>query len=283
MDENEIKESLDRVLFSETAKDRFVHYLEYWHEHHAEALKFKKFTTGLSQLDSCVDGFNGGELVVITGPTGNGKTLFADSIGQRLMRIAGVNIGWLSYEVPVLQMLKKYQESGDAESLGLYVPMELVVGNFDWLKMKCLEARVKNNCQVIIIDHLHFVVDMNTQQNMSLNIGAVMRRIKQEIAITMNVVVFVIAHQGQKKEGEPSIDNIRDSSFIAQESDMVFVVFRTADPVPDELLENAKIKGYQQTFDQGYCAVKIEKARRTGVYKKRLKYQKQGYWLEEVW
>lgn len=281
MASNEIEESLDKVLFSED-NDKFVHFLEYWKKHEKDSFNAKKFTTGLSQLDSSTDGFQAGEMVVITGPTGNGKTLFADSIGQRLMRHQKINIGWLSFEVPAMQMLAKYQEAYDSTELGLYVPLELVVGDFDWLRKKCLEAKIRHKCEAIIIDHLHFVVDMNTHQNMSLNIGAVMRRIKQEIAIAMNLVVFIIAHQGQKKDAEPSIDNIRDSSFIAQEADMVFVVFRTADPVPAELEKNATIKGYPQTFDQGFCAVKIEKSRRTGTYKKRLKYQKQDYWLEEV-
>lgn len=269
-------------LFNNLDPDRFVHYLEYWKNKHVENSSVRKLVTGLNALDGAVNGFDGGELIVITGPTGNGKTLFADSLGMRFMRNDKVNVGWLSYEVPTIQMIKKYYESEDKKNLGLYVPLELKTGDFDWLRAKCLEARVKHDCRAIFIDHLHFVVDMNTSINMSLNIGAVMRRIKQEIAVALDMVVFVIAHQGQKKEGEPGIDNIRDSSFIAQEADMVFVVYRTADPVPPEFEENAKIRGYQHSFDQGFAIVKIEKSRRTGVYKKRLKYQKQNYFLEEV-
>lgn len=282
MAKDEVEESLEVSLFHPEGTDRLVHFLDYLKLQEGRKLTSQKYLTGLSLLDASVDGFSSGELIVVTGPTGNGKTLFADSIGQRLMRHAQVNVAWFSFEVPAAQMLEKYQAAEDHKSLGLYVPIELKVGDFKWLKNKCLEARVRHGCHVIIIDHLHFLVDMDTNQNMSLNIGAVMRRIKQEIAIAMNLVVFIIAHQGQKKEGEPSIDNIRDSSFIGQEADMVFVVFRTADPVPPELEQNAKIKGYPVTFDDGFCIVKVEKSRRTGVFKKRLKYQKQGDWLEEV-
>lgn len=96
------------------------------------------------------------------------------------------------------------------------------------------------------------------------------------------MLVFVLAHQGQAKEGEPSIDNIRDSSFIGQESDMVFVVYRQADPVPPELEKNAKIRGYAHSYEAGYAIVKIEKARRAGTFKKRLTYRKIGHWLEEA-
>lgn len=93
--------------------------------------------------------------------------------------------------------------------------MEMKAGNFEWLKLKCLEAKMKYNCQVIFIDHLHFLVDMETKLNMSLNIGAVMRQIKHDIAKEMGLMVFLIAHQGQPgSDAEPSLGNIRDSSFI---------------------------------------------------------------------
>lgn len=276
-------EFTEKQLFDRSSPDRLAPYLEYWQAHKNDESKGLTFRSGLIQLDAALGGFKTGELIVVTGPTGNGKTLLADSLGQRFLRKESANVAWFSYEVPTLQMIEKYRIAEDSEKLGLYVPLELKAGSFDWLKLKCVEARLKFNCRIAIIDHLHFIVDMNTNHNMSLNIGAVMRQIKREIAVALNMVVFVIAHQGQKKEGaEPSIDNIRDSSFIAQESDTVLVVYRTADPVPPELAANARIPGYPQTFEKGFCAVKIEKARRTGVYRKRLNYQKQDHWLEEV-
>lgn len=273
---------LEQEAASENGPDRVAHFLDYWEEHREQSGKVKSYDTGLHQLDILVEGFQTGEVVVITGPTGNGKTLLADSIGQRLMRMSQLNIAWFSYEVPTTTMIDKYVKAEDAKKLGLYVPMELKAGEFEWFKKKCLEAKLKYNCRVVIVDHLHFIVDMNTQQNMSLNIGAVMRQIKHDIAKAMNMLVFVLAHQKQGMEGEPSLDHIRDSSFIGQESDTVFVVYRQIDPVPPELEKNARIRGYAHSYEQGFAIVKIEKARRAGTYKKRLTYQKQGHWLEEA-
>lgn len=274
---------LEAEVVAEMGPERMAHFMEYWEEKNETNKKVQSYATGLGQLDELTQNFQTGEVIVITGPTGNGKTLFADSIGQRLMRTAKIKIAWFSYEVPTISMIEKYAVAEDRDELGMYVPMELKAGQFDWVKKKCLEAKLKFGCRAVFIDHLHFIVDMNTQQNMSLNIGAVMRQIKHDIAKPMNMIVFVLAHQGQAKDGEPSIDNIRDSSFIAQEADMVFVVYRTADPVPMELQKNAKIKGWNGlTYDGGFATVKIEKARRSGVYKKRLTYQKQAHWLEEI-
>lgn len=226
-------------------------------------------------------GFETGELNVVSGPTGNGKTLFADSIGMRLMQ-NGMNIAWFSYEVPTEKMIEKYVSNPEYKDLGLYVPMELKTGNIEWLKKKCKEAQLKYSCQAVFIDHLHFLVDMGTKQNMSLNIGGVMRQIKHEIAKGLNMIVFIICHQGQPKEDEPSLENIRDSSFIGQEADNVFIVYRVPDPLPFELEKNSQIKGYPRTYSNGQAIVKIEKARRSGTYRKKISFEKRGHWLEEV-
>ena len=273
--------SLEEIVQG-SGEDRIVHFLEFQKERQAHKSHVKNFKTGLLQLDGLMGGFETGEMTVISGPTGNGKTLFADSIGQRLMRTEKMKIAWFSYEVPTEKMILKYVRSEDREVLPLYVPMSLKAGSYAWLKNKCLEAQLKHQCEAVFIDHLHFLVDMDTKMNISLNIGAVMRSIKHEIAKGMNLAVFVICHQGQPKDEEPALENIRDSSFIAQESDNVFIVFRSPDPLADELKPNANIRGYQRSYDGGYATVKIEKARREGTYRKKIHYQKLGHWLEEI-
>jgi replicative DNA helicase len=260
--------------------DRIAHYLEYDRE--AKEKTSVQFRTGLWQLDKAMDGFETSEVNVISGPPGQGKTLFADSIGQRLMRSEKMRIAWFSFEVPTKKMIEKYVRADDRDEIGLYVPMELKAGNMDWIKAKALEAKLKFDCKAIIIDHLHFVIDMNTKQNMSLNIGGVMRQFKHDVAKELDIIVFIISHQGQLGDNEPSLENIRDSSFIGQEADNVFVVYRTADPIPDKLKKNAEIKGYPRTYDDGFATVKVEKARRAGTFRKKISYQKNGHWLEEI-
>lgn len=268
---------------SQHGEDRMAPFLEFHKENVSNRNSGKSFSSGIGTLDDLLHGFSSGEVNVITGPTGNGKTLFADTLGQGFMRLSGIPIAWFSFEVPTEQMIEKYVQASDRDKLGLFVPMEMKAGNFEWLKLKCLEAKMKYNCQVIFIDHLHFLVDMETKLNMSLNIGAVMRQIKHDIAKEMGLMVFLIAHQGQPgSDAEPSLGNIRDSSFIGQESDNVFVVYRCPDPLPEELRKNENVKGYPRTYEEGYATVKIEKARRSGVYRKKLLFQKVGQWLQEA-
>jgi len=274
------EDSLDLAV-ADNGPDRIVPFTEFY-EHKAGQKKLISYTTGLGLLDEYTQGFRPGEVVVLTGPTGNGKTLFAETIGQRLMRSQNMRIAWFSFEVPTEQIITKYVESDDYDKLGLFVPMEMKPGDFEWLKRKCLEAQLKYNVQAVFIDHLHFLVDMVVKSNFSLNIGAVMRRIKHEIAKEMGLIVFLIAHQGQPGDNEPSLDSCRDSSFIGQECDTGIVVFRSPDPLPDELKKNAGIKGYPRTYDGGFATIKIDKARFAGTYRKKITCQKIGQWLEEV-
>ncbi|MDX9817189.1 MAG: hypothetical protein RBT06_09675, partial [Smithellaceae bacterium] len=72
-----------------------------------------------------------------------------------------------------------------------------------------------------------------------------------------------------KFEEEPELDAIRDSSFIPQDSDMVFIVWRQFDADSREFLN--------KTY------VKLCKSRRTGTMGKKvlLTYHHQLYWEED--
>lgn len=250
--------------------DRVVQFLAYLREKGEIDTKIKRFETGFIQLDGLTEGFETGEMIVITGPTGNGKTLLAESIGKNLMQ-QGANALWFSYEVATASLLKKYQVM---DTFGLYVPMQLKAGDFTWLVDRCLEAKLKYDCRIVFIDHLHYLVDMSTKLNMSLNIGGVLRQLKNIVAVGMNMVVVLICHQEKsEKDTEASLDRSRDSSFIGQECDIGLVVFRSPDPSP--------VKGMPSSYEQGWATVKVDKARRAGTFRKKLSYIKKGPWLEE--
>jgi replicative DNA helicase len=61
---------------------------------------------------------------------------------------------------------------------------------------------------------------------MSLIIGGIMRELKK-IALYRGITIVLIAHTAKIKfEAEPSLSDIRDSSFISQEADTVLMIWR---------------------------------------------------------
>lgn len=280
-------------LASYEGPDRVVHFTDYIKLKQEENQKIKSFKSGFSSFDEKMGGLATGEVTVISGRTGEGKTLFAESLMRKMIQADdSVKACMFSFEVSPFTLLMKYQED---QRTPLYVPQALEAMNIDWLADRILEAKIKYDCRFFVLDHLHYLVDMAVRQNMSLNIGAFMRRLKFEIATQMNVAVLLIAHQdkGDKKD-EASLEGIRDSTFIAQEADNVVIVSRKKDflnveidamPKPAQEKIRHRMPAFpdlQNPFSQNFATVQIAKARRMGTFRWPKLFQKVGNFLEEV-
>ena len=260
-----------------------------WREYLASSRAQKKngirIGSGFSELDSLVGDFKTGEVISISGNTGQGKTLFARSLVKQFVEQEVPTLVF-SFEVSADEFLEPYQRLTNCETLE--VPRSLKTGSLDWIEKRVIESKLKFDNKVVVIDHLHYIVDMQSNENFSLKVGHALRTLKQRISIGLNQVVVLICHQQSiSGDKEPSISTIRDSSFIGQESDMVFIVHRLPDKIHDLVQEGARTKRVKiapedYTYDMGQSMVKIDKARRSGVYKKRLTFVKKTDWLEPL-
>jgi len=212
----------------------------------------------IPSLDRAIDGFRDGELIVISGPTKNGKTLFAQTLTVNFCRQQEYPL-WFSFELPPKQFLSQFSP------LPLfYVPEKLKAHVFDWVEDKVQEGFAKFRTRVIFIDHLHYLFDMARTKNPSIEIGTVIRRLKN-IAVVNNFVIFLLCHTIKgKNEDNLSYESIRDSSFISQESDCVLMIKRTP-----KTRENA-------------AQLSIEFHRRTGVMGKMVDLWKINSLLQEI-
>lgn len=225
--------------------------------------------SGLKTLDDSVRGFQPGELVVVSGPTAMGKTLLCDTMIRHLRKESHFSL-FFSFEVTPETIAVEHSTPDSV----VFLPLQHVAMDLEWIRKRCLEAKVKYQCEAVFIDHLHYLVPMNANTNMSLLIGMVMRFLKKEIALGMNLAVFIVCHVAKlDMETEPSIYNLRDSSFVGQEADTVLMVWRRWDLDDDGKKLDTRL--------QGLSTVKIEKARRSGVMGKKINIKKQGHLLVE--
>lgn len=246
--------------------DRVVSSIEY-----AEMVKNRpilpKHLTGLSALDQAIDGFEPGEVIVISGPTAMGKTLLCDTIMRNLRKESKFSL-FFTFEVTPEKIV---QNHATQESV-IFLPLQHKAMDLKWLGWRILEAQLKYNCSAVFIDHLHYVIDMMTDKNMSLEIGYLMRRLKQ-MAISMKIPIFIVCHMGKMDlQTEPSIQHLRDSSFTAQEADTVLIVWRRMD------VEFGKPT---DSMLQGLASIKVAKARRTGAMGTRINVRKEGHILAQ--
>ncbi|MBN1366237.1 MAG: hypothetical protein JW976_15660 [Syntrophaceae bacterium] len=189
-------------------------------------------------LDSACDGFQDGELIVISGQTKHGKTLLAQTLTVNFFKQKEY-VCWFSYEVPARQFLAQFPE------LPLfYLPRQNKAQDFSWFMERSLEAFFKYHCRIFFIDHLHYLIDMARVKNPSLDIGTIVRRIKR-FAVDNDFAIFLLCHVGKNTGEEISHKDLRDSSFIAQESDCVIMIKRT--PNDGENTARARVDFHRRT------------------------------------
>jgi replicative DNA helicase len=257
MTDNDIKDliELEKKLFTYEGQDRVMssHDMSQALREEDQPILIK---SGIPTLDNYIDGFEGGELTVISGLTGNGKTLLAQTLTRNFDE-QGIKSLWFSYEVMPANFLRAF-----GEDLPLfYMPARLTGNSLTWINTRIHEAKLKYDIKAVFVDHLHFIVEMN-RGNISVEIGAVMRTLKK-IALKFNVAFFLIAHTMKcKPDTELGIGDTRDSSFIEQEADNVFYIWRTK--------------------KESQAILKIAKNRRNGVFEKKITLFKVGHFLGEI-
>jgi replicative DNA helicase len=165
---------------------------------------------------------------------------------------------WFTYEVPALQFLDYFPALP-----AFYMPSQLRSNALDWLYKRVYEAKLKFGLDYAFIDHLHYLIDMN-RHNISIEIGHVMRFLKK-MAIAMNIHIFLIAHLEKiRLDNEPDETNLRDSSFVGQECDNCFMIWR------------------KRSSEYNEAVVKIVLNRRFGVMGKKFTVMKIDKFLREV-
>ena len=211
----------------------------------------------LPTLDKVLDGFEPGEVIAISGPTKGGKTLLGQTLTTNFEE-QNIRSLWFSYELTPRQFLSRFEEIPF-----FLIPKMLKAYALDWMQERILEATHKYGIRVVFIDHLHFLFDIARSKNTSLEIGQIMRWLKT-IAIELNVIIFLLCHfQKIRSDDEPDHSNIRDSSFVAQESDTGLVLWRVKD-------------------SENHAWLKVCYSRRTGTLEKKIKIVKINNLLREV-
>jgi replicative DNA helicase len=184
--------------------------------------------TGVGAIDRLLNGVEPGELIIVSGPTGEGKTTLLMSITQN-MASGGSEAAWFTLEVTPQAFLRKIEKSA-GHLPHFFMPMRNTDNQLDWLEERIIEAKVKFNIQTVFIDHIHQIFSLHrmSNPNISLELGDMVGRIKQ-MAIDHHLTIFLIAHtrdNAEKTNAEPRKEDIRDSGLISRLADAIILVWR---------------------------------------------------------
>jgi len=206
-------------------------------------------STGYPLLDNIWSGMRKGDLIVISGDTGLGKTFIIQNIILNLAR-EGVTSLLFSLEQPIDEIIerflmleqfdfqaeKKKNEVNAIKQLDLILddlknmPVYLYSG-YENLHTTLLgevaEKGVKDfGCEVLFIDHLHYFAGGDRRQR-TVEIGDIIRYIKL-LARKLNIPIILVCHLRKLlQEGTiPTLDDLKDSSSIKQDADIVGLLYR---------------------------------------------------------
>jgi len=222
--------------------------------------------TGLPALDKVLNGVEAGELIVISGNTGSGKTTLMITITKSMV-VNGIKSSWFTLENSPRNFIKAISKNGDLPLF--YLPTKNTENNISWLMERIVEGCVKFNTKVVFIDHLHQIFSMEKMKgNLSLEIADIVAQIKQ-LAVEYGLVIFLVAHSTDNKistNSEPTIRDIRDSGMISRLADSVLGIWRIRQnsSLNDLKKEKPAIDG--ETDEKFYNKLRIWKSRREGNY-----------------
>lgn len=211
----------------------------------AEYQQGDKYELGISVFDNAIGGgVEDGDLVVISGLSGFGKTLFSQTLAVNLAE-QGLPVLFFSYEVLIHHLWNKFKAMGIREDLIIYSVERHTTGNVGWIEEKIKEAKERFMTKIIVIDHLGFLVPKSNLSDISKNYSAYVGQIVRDLkTVAKNEEVVIILPVHLRKTNEPDINDLKDSSSISQESDLVFILNREKNPNANEgnvYLDHTKI------------------------------------------
>ena len=249
--EQELKSlEIQKQLVEYKGEDRVIPAEELLAELRKDNKEKKFYNTKFDLLNGIVGGFRRGQVVIISAATGQGKTSWAQTITKHFIE-QGEKCLWFSYEVGPEDFLEKMPNG----IIKFWMPRQIKQNSLLWLKNRVLEGIAKYNSRIIFIDHLHYLLEMQKMaeaKSLPILIGMLLRDLKR-LSIEHDVLIFLISHMKKTEMNEkPELDDLRDSSFVAQESDCVIMLWRET------------VKEFGETFLTNKVRVSVKKNRRTG-------------------
>ncbi len=262
MDTEEIKNLPDDIRF-EREDDKIIQLCE------VEEVKLPKATsTGFSSLDDkMLGGLRGGDLMVLSGYSGGGKTHltlqmmkeFSDRKQPTLL---------FTYEERPERIKWRMQQMGVNvnDTLLAFLPKANTKNSIEWIEQKILDGLHNYLIRIVVIDNLDFILSekegrVDDKWSMQSRIMGMLKRIanQHKVAIILN------AHVGKNKdEKDPKMQDLYGSGDVYKLADFVLfikqekqeTVFEDDGEIKEEFNAKLILEKNRLTGKKGYVRVK---------------------------
>lgn len=208
--------------------------------------------TGWKFLDKYLGGYNEGDLIVMAGRPGMGKTAIALTLTKEFAQLGGKAL-FISLEMSSEQLAKRYMSLiGDIANWkmrnGVLTPMEIEKiihvannqsieffidddrqGKLEQIKAKARLHKSRKGLDLLVIDYLQLMT--GSKQSREQEVAEISRGLKL-LAKELKCTVMVLAQLSRKPEDRadkhPMLSDLRESGAIEQDADVVMFPFRPA-------------------------------------------------------
>lgn len=211
--------------------------------------KLMGISTGWRLLDKYIGGWNKGNLVIVAGRPGSGKTAMALSLTIGASQLSKVL--FMSLEMSSEELAKRYIsffaniENYKIRSGNLKVNEHQHIANslyqlttdfyvdddakssINDIRAKAQLHKAKHGLNIIIIDYLQLV--KGTKPNREQEIAEISRNLKimaKELGITVICLAQLNRNSEQRADKRPMLSDLRESGSIEQDADVVMFPFR---------------------------------------------------------
>lgn len=227
---------------------------------HLEKMEHGKGTvTGISsyfnKLDDLTSGFQPGDLIIVAGRPGMGKTAFCLNIARNICTSSEASVGFFSLEmsteqlgfrlmcteaeVDLQKMRSGYLSKEDFRRLAAATDRLSRARIFiddtpslDMIEMRSKARRLKreHGLDVLMVDYLQLMKSHGRYENRNLEIADISRNLKI-LAKELEVPVIALSQLSRQperrgKDARPQLSDLRESGALEQDADLVIFLYR---------------------------------------------------------
>jgi replicative DNA helicase len=218
------------------------------------------FPSGFPSINKhLLGGFRGGELVIISGVSGRGKSLFSLQLAKNFSN-QNNPVLFFSFEEPIDRIKWRMNTMGFSEDVIVFAPKQLKSGHVEWLEEKIMDGLANHYTEIVIIDNLDFLTaskdSIDDKWTLQSKIIAMLKRIANEFG----VLIFLNSHVKKVDDSRPHMEDLYGSGDIYKLADFVLFVHRLREGTNDK---KSIITSEEKPFTDNTDII-IEKNRLTG-------------------
>jgi replicative DNA helicase len=242
----------DFHLLSDFLRDHFDELEELHHDPGQQTIS--GLATGFPKLDEMSSGLQDGQLIVIAGRPGTGKTSFALSLVRNIALKEDAGVGLFSLEMTKEQLLERllcgegrvnlhqlrggFVPSGKwrdiATAAGKLQESTIVIDDMPGnaildVKAKARRMKAEHDINMLVVDYLQLIEgknNVNTREQEIAHISRSLKGIARELRIPVVALSQLNRSVERRESKKPRLSDLRESGAIEQDSDIVAFIYR---------------------------------------------------------